>query len=130
MYYSTPGGKKGSSGLALGIQDGDAFLRWGAAGGMGPAQAAHVEGAPAEDAWSYFCASGAALRRGYNRGNLPAAPGRAGSAARPAAWALKLSWHAAMVWLEQAVKGRVFPLGAGLLLRRVGPVWIVLWGGI
>lgn len=37
---------------------------WRAVGGMGRAQAAHVEVAAAEDAWSYFGTSGDVTRAG------------------------------------------------------------------
>lgn len=45
---------------------GPGHLGWGCfpVGGMGRAQAAHVEVAPAEDAWSYFGTSGDVTRAG------------------------------------------------------------------
>lgn len=75
---------------------------WGAAGGMGPAQAAD-----AEDAWSIRGCSVKGMHPGQHPGE-----GR-------------LCCQTCRLGTET-----LFPLRAGLFLRQVGPVWLVLRGGI
>lgn len=133
--------KRGVQGWSWASRTGKLSCGWRAVGRMGPAQAAHVEAAPAEDAWMlcdvhahlyvYRCSVHQGLL--WERGAARAAPGRPGEG-RLCCRTCCLGTKALRALSNPAAgasRGRLsLSLRAGLFLQQVGPVWLVLGGNL